>query len=91
MLNNKIYDSNTQAELTKQEMEFYKGFKEHMKIVDLGLDKLKSDISNTIHLEKKDQAFQRIINERDFFREHALFLDQQNKSQLKRFNRKIKK
>ena len=59
-----------------------------MKIVDNNLTKLKEEISQTLLLEKKDNVLQKLISERDFFREHALFLNSQNNGFVTRFNRK---
>ena len=49
-----------------------------MKMVGMTLDKLGEEIRTTLKQEEENEKLQKIIRERDFFREHAIFLNNQN-------------
>jgi len=79
-----MFEAHTKSALNAQEREFHKTFKSQMKIVEETLEQLRSEINQTIAKEQADKKLQKIIAERNFFRKQALFLSEQNNSEVNR-------
>jgi hypothetical protein len=83
-LDDQMFEAHTKNALTAQEREFHKTFKTQMKVVEETLEQLQGEINQTIAREQADKKLQRIISERNFFRKQALFLNEQNNSEVTR-------
>lgn len=72
-------ESNLRQVLEIQEDEYMQDFKIHMKTVEKVIQGLKRHLDASRVLEKRDQSFQKILKERNFFRANAISLSEENK------------
>ena len=73
--------------LNDQEREFRKTYRTQMKIVEETLGELKHEINKALQKEEQDKKFQKLVAERNFFRQQCIFLNEQNNSRFTRADR----
>ena len=77
-------ERNLQRELSNQEMEFQKTFNDQMKAVQDTFQDLKSRIDKTLSKEKTDKKYAGLAQEKNFFMNHSLYLNEQNQKLTER-------